>query len=285
MKKAVLVVSFGTTYRDARKNTIDIIEERIKDKFSDYEVRRAFTSFMIIKKLKDEYGIIEDNPEEALDKLLRDGFQEVMVQPLHIIPGEEYDYIKSVVDHYSHKGLFKSVELGRPALYFKGIEKDIPDDYSIFVNAIKDYIPEKGTVLFMGHGSVHYSNACYSCLQSVLHDLGYEDAYIANVEGYPTLEHILKKLKRNNVEELTLVPLMLVAGDHAKNDMAGDEENSWKNILIKEGMKVNILLKGLGELTEFQNIYLKHIDDCIQGRYYNLGKTKKRIKNAAADRF
>lgn len=279
MKKAILLVSFGTTHMDTRKKTIDVIEERVKDRFCDYEVRTAFTSYIIIKRLKHRDGIVELTPEEALDKLLEDGFKEVIVQPLHIIPGEEYDYIKSVVAYYSNQGAFKKLELSRPALYFKGIEEELPDDYSIFVNAVKEHIPKKGVVLFMGHGSVHYSNACYSCLQNVFTDLGYEDVYIANVEGYPTLDNIINKLKRKNVKCLTLLPLMLVAGDHAKNDMAGDEEDSWKNILINEGIEVKIILRGLGELTEFQDIYLKHIEDCIDEKYKNIGKTKKKIKN------
>lgn len=275
MKKAILLVSFGTTHKDTRRITIDAIENKVKDKFKEFEVRRAFTAHIIINILKNRDGIIELTPEEALDKLYEEGFEQVVVQPLHIIPGEEYDYIKKVVDHYEFENKFKSIKLGRPILYFKGIEEEIPDDYSIFIDAIEEIIPKDRNLLFMGHGSVHYSNACYLCLYHVLRDKGFKNVYIGNVEGYPTLEDLIPNIKKKGVSTLTLAPLMVVAGDHAKNDMAGDEEDSWKSILIEEGFEVNIYMHGLGEIEKFQDIYIKHIEDVIEERYLSLGKTKK----------
>lgn len=281
MKKAILVVSFGTTYEDTRKLTIDRIEERVKESFKDYDKRRAFTAHKIIKVLKERDGIHEDTPEEALEKLKNEGFTEIIVQPLHLIPGEEYDYITAVVNKYKEDGSFEKIVLGRPALYFKGIEQHIPDDYEIFVDSLEEILNEYRNVVFMGHGSVHPSNACYPCLQSVLRDKDYENAYIGTVEGYPTIDDVVRWLKKDDIKEVTLVPLMLVSGDHAKNDMAGDEEDSWKNILEGEGIKADICLRGLGEFKKFQDIYLQHIQDAIEGKYEGLGKTKKGFKRTA----
>lgn len=278
MKKAILAVSFGTTHADTRSLTIDKIEDKIRNTFEGYEVRRAFTAHQIIKVLRERDGLIIDTPEEALNKLREEGYSEVIVQPLHLIPGEEYEYIKLVVHNYRHDGCFERIVLGRPALHFKGIEDSIPDDYDILIQSIKEIIPEDETVIFMGHGSAHPANASYSCLQNVFGDKGYDNVYIANVEGYPTIENIINKIKKRNYSEVTLIPLMLVAGDHAKNDMAGEDEDSWKNLLEKEGYKVRICLRGLGELDSFQNIYVNHIEDAIEGRYLTLGKTKKGMR-------
>jgi sirohydrochlorin cobaltochelatase len=275
MKKAILVVSFGTTHEDTRKVTIERIEERVRETFKDYEVRRAFTAHMIIKILKERDGILEDTPEEALDKLMKDGYTEVIVQPLHLIPGEEYDYVKAVVQSYKNKKAFKKLSLGRPALYYKGEEAGRPDDYGVLVEAIKATVPKDKAVVYMGHGTIHPANACYPCLQSVMEDHGFEQVYIGTVEGYPTLLDVIRRLKKDEVKEVTLMPLMLVAGDHAKNDMASDEEDSWKTILEEQDIKVNIHLHGLGEISKFQEIYLNHIRDVIENKYKGLGKTKK----------
>jgi sirohydrochlorin cobaltochelatase len=279
MRKAILAVSFGTTYEDTRKLTIDKIEERIGGTFREYEVRRAFTAHRIINVLSVRDGIFVDTPEEALNKLMVEGFEEVIVQPLHLIPGEEYQYVMKVVE--SFKRFFKKISAGRPILFFKGFENELPDDYEILVRAIEAIIPSNGITIFMGHGSAHNANACYSCLQLVLQDKGFDNVFIANVEGYPSLYNVISKIKRSegileeNKMEVTLIPLMLVSGDHAKNDMAGEEEDSWKNQLIKQGFKVNLYLHGLGELEDFQNIYIKHIEDITENRYEGCGKTRK----------
>jgi sirohydrochlorin cobaltochelatase len=275
MKKAILVVSFGTTYEDTRKATIDKIEERVRERFTDFEVRRAFTAHIVIKVLKNRDGIIVDTPEEAMEKLIREGYEEIIVQPLHMIPGLEYDYISEIVKHYESENPNINISLGRPVLYYKGFEEDHPDDYTIMIEAIKHIITDEKTVLLMGHGTMHPSNACYLCLRDVLKSHNFDNTYIACVEGYPTIEEIIKVLKKENRHSLKLVPLMLVAGDHAKNDMAGDEEDSWKNILLKEGFEVETYLKGLGEIKEFQDIYIQHIEDIIENRYENLGKNMK----------
>ena len=279
MRKAILAVSFGTTYEDTRKLTIDRIEERISETFKDYEIRRAFTAHRIINVLKMRDGVFVDTPEEALNKLMLEGFEEVIVQPLHLIPGEEYQYVMKVVENF--KKSFKRISAGRPILFFKGFENQLPDDYETLVKAIEPIIPDSGTTIFMGHGSAHNANACYSCLQLVLQDKGFDNVYIANVEGYPSIENVINKIKRSqkligeSKTEVTLIPLMLVSGDHARNDMAGEQEDSFKNLLIKDGFKVNLYLHGLGELEGFQDIYIKHIEDVIENRYEGCGKTSK----------
>ena len=273
MKKAILVVSFGTTHEDTRKVTIDAIEEKIKDTFVDYDMRRAFTSHIILKVLKNRDNIHVDTPEEALEKLKNEGYNEVIVQPLHVIPGVEFDYINNVVNRYKKCKAFENIVVGRPLICFKGEEDGVPDDYSVMVDALSKQLPQKDTVILMGHGTSHIANAVYCCFESVLRDRGFKNVHVATVEGYPTLDRVIPNVIADGSTEVILMPLMLVAGDHAKNDMAGDDEDSWKSILEAEGFKVKIYLHGLGENSEIQDIYIQHIKDVINENFKNVGKT------------
>lgn len=273
INKVILVVSFGTTYEETRKLTIDSIEKKISEEFPNYEVRRAFTSHMIIKKLKERDNYIVDTPEKALEKIREEGYQEVIVQSLHIMPGEEYDYMSKIAESY--RNAFKKICLGRPILNFKGDGKEVVDDYSIAVDALKNQLPQNESVVFMGHGTTHPANASYSCLQMVFRDHGINNVYIGTVEGYPTINNIIKILKIEGVKEVTLMPLMIVAGDHCNHDMASDEEGSWKNLLMDEGIKVNLYMHGIGENEKIKDIFVNHIEDAISGRFENVGKTKK----------
>ncbi|MDK2821336.1 MAG: sirohydrochlorin cobaltochelatase [Clostridia bacterium] len=259
-KKGILVVSFGTSYENTRKACIESVENKIAKIFPEYEIRRAFTSQIIIKKLAERDNIKIDNPKEALQKMKEEGFSEVIVQPLHIINGSEFEEIVEVVKEF--EGSFDKLSLGRPILTHV-------KDYKIAVEAIKEQLPklDKGqAVVFMGHGSEHPANSAYACLQSVINhsDLNGK-VFIATVEGYPTLDYVIEDLKTKNINEVILMPFMLVAGDHAINDMAGDEEDSWKTILQKEGYVVSTYLHGLGENPAFQQIYIDHVKDTIQG--------------------
>ncbi|QXM07357.1 sirohydrochlorin cobaltochelatase [Crassaminicella indica] len=254
----MLVVSFGTSYADTRKVTIDAVEEKIQKAFPEYEVRRAFTSDIIIKKLKDRDNILVDTPEKALNKMKEEGFEEVIVQPLHVIAGAEYNDLLEVVKKYENT--FKKIAVGTPIL-------NTPDDYKVAVEALKSQLPElkEGqAVVVMGHGTHHPANASYACLQSVLDDEGL-NVFVGTVEGYPALEDVIEKLKAKNIKEVTLMPYMLVAGDHANNDMAGDEEDSWKTILKSKGFTVNTYLHGLGENEKYQDIYIEHARKAIEG--------------------
>ncbi len=275
MKKAILVVSFGTTHEDTRKVTIDAIEKKIKHTFVDYDIRSAFTSHIILKVLKNRDNIHVDTPEQALEKLKNEGYKQVIVQPLHVIPGVEFDYINNVVNRYKESKAFENIAVGRPLICFKGEEQGVPDDYSVMVDALSKQLPQDDTVILMGHGTNHIANAVYCCFESVLRDKGFKNIHVATVEGYPTLDRVIPNVIAEGVKEVILMPLMLVAGDHAKNDMAGDEEDSWKSILEAEGFKVKIYLHGLGENSSIQDIYIQHIKDVIDKSFVNTGKTHK----------
>ena len=272
MKKAILVVSFGTSHLDTLRVTIEKAENQIRDHFNDYDIYRAFTSHKIIRKLREKYEMFIDTPEEVMAKLYEYDYEDVIIQPLHIIPGEEYIYINKIGEAYKDK--FRSVKMGRPIFYYQGIE-NLPQDYSLFIEATKKLYEENNAVVYVGHGTAHSANAVYGCLQTVFEDEGYENVFVGTVEGYPNFEAVLKRLKRKNIDEVTLAPLMVVAGDHAKNDMASDEEGSWKSMLEKEGIKVNIYLKGLGENERFNQLYINRIEDLINERYIGIGETKK----------
>ena len=280
MKKAILVVSFGTSYLDTLEKTIEKAEKQIRDKFSEYDIYRAFTSHMIIKKLKEKYEIFVDTPEEILEKLYETGYEEVIMQPLHIIPGEEFIYINKIAEVFKEK--FEVLKVGRPIFYYQGIE-ELPQDYSLFIEATKELYEENNAVVLMGHGTAHPANSVYGCLQAVFEDEGYENVFVTTVEGYPNFENVISRVKRKNISEVTIAPLMVVAGDHARNDMASDDEESLKSMLEAEGIKVNVHLKGLGENEKFNELYINRIDDLINNRYVGAGETKKghrvKVKN------
>lgn len=271
MKKSILVVSFGTSNKDTLKKTIDAIEDKIKNKFEDYEVRRAFTSHKIINKLIEKSNIFIDTMEEALEKLFNDGFEEIIVQPLNLIPDEEFEKIKLVVEDFKKKETFKKILLGRPALYFQGGVEKQPDDYEVFIKAIEEIIPKNKAIVFMGHGTSHIDSDYYVSLENALKDKGKDSVYIATFESYPTLNTVIKNLKKDNVKELVLAPLFLIFRFHDKKDMIGSDEGSWKNILKREGFSVETHLRSLGELDNFQNIYINHVKDTIE-EGYNIAK-------------
>ena len=272
MKKAILVISFGTSYLDTLNKSIEKAENQIRNHFDEYDIYRAFTSHKIIKKLKEKYEIFVDTPEEILEKLYDNGYEEIIMQPLHIIPGDEYIYINKIGEAFKDK--FKILKIGRPIFYYQGID-ELPQDYSLFIEATKDLYENNDAVVLIGHGTSHPANSVYGCLQSVFEDEGYENVFIGTVEGYPNFDTVIKRLKRKNITEVTVAPLMVVAGDHARNDMASDEEESWKSMLEAEGIKVNVHMKGLGENEKFNELYINRIEDLINDRYIGVGQTKK----------
>lgn len=272
MKKAIIVVSFGTSHMDALQSSIEKIEDKIKNHFKDYDVVRAFTAHRIIKKIKERDNIVIPTPEEALQMLHEQGYEEVIMQPLHIIPGEEFDYVRGIGK--IHRDDFKSLKVGRPIFYYQGID-EVPHDYTDFIKSIDTILKKEKSVVLFGHGTAHYANAVYGMLQTVLEDEDYENVFVSTVEGYPSIESALKRMKKKNIKETTLVPLLLVAGDHAKNDMASDEEGSLKSVLTGAGIKVNLHMHGLGEVDAFGNLYVNRIQDLIDDKYTDIGKTKK----------
>ena len=272
MKKAILVVSFGTSYLDTLEKTIEKAEKQIRDTFSEYDIYRAFTSHKIIKKLQEKYEIFIDTPEAMLEKLYDSGYEEIIMQPLHMIPGEEFIYINKIAEIIKEK--FEVLKVGRPIFYYQGIE-ELPQDYSLFIEATKELYEENNAVVLMGHGTAHPANSVYGCLQAVFEDEGYENVFVTTVEGYPNFENVISRVKRKNIREVTLAPLMVVAGDHARNDMASDDKESLKSMLEAEGIKVNVYMKGLGENEKFNKLYINRIDDLINDRYVGAGQTKK----------
>lgn len=251
MKKGILVVSFGTSYEETLKKNIERIENRIRDAFEPITVRRAFTSNMIIKKLRNN-GVNILTTEEALAEMISEGFTDIIVQPLHVIPGFEYEKVQKAVAKARHNRTV-IVKLGKPLL--DGIEtyRELIDAFST------EFEPEvfgKGYLL-MGHGTDHFANAAYSLLQRLFNEKR-NDVMIANVDGFPELGDVLEDLKER-FTHLTLVPLMMVAGDHAINDMAGEEEDSFKSVLNAEGINVTCILKGMGENPEIGELFVKRI--------------------------
>lgn len=270
-KKAVLVVSFGTTYLEAQKLNIEGVENKIRSAFPEYDVRRAFTSRIVIKRIADRDGIKIDTEKQALEKLKAEGYKEVIVQPLHMIPGDEFDKVGKMVEQYAKNKTFDRISLSRPLIYYSGQEEK-PDDYAVAIDALKTQLPKmerRDAVVFVGHGGNHPANAAYAALQLRIQDAKLKNVFVTTVdgEGYPTFESVIEKMKENKIKKVTLMPLMLVAGDHANNDMAGDEPDSMKSRLVKAGFKVETYLHGLGENQAAQNIFVQHVKDAIEHKY------------------
>ena len=259
VKPAILVVSFGTSFNDSRHITIGAIESAIREKFPDYDVRRAFTSQIIIDKLKERDGVVIDNVEEALDRLVADKVQEIVVQPTHLMNGYEYDDLAKALESYKDK--FKKVALGEPLL-------SSDDDYYKVIAALASvserYDDGKTALVFMGHGTEAESNKVYSTLQDKLSAEGKKNYFIGTVEAAPTIEDVLKGVKAAGLKKAVLRPLMVVAGDHANNDMADLEDpESWASQLTAAGIEVECVLEGLGQIVEIDELYAAHAADAI----------------------
>lgn len=260
-KKAILVTSFGTSYPEALEKCIAATERAIAENFQDYQIRRAFTSEFIINKLFQRDGIKIDNVMEALTKLKQEGFQEVIVQPLHIIPGLEYEKIAAIVNKFKHDQSFDKIVLGRPLLSYT---KDA-DDFEIAVAALKGHLPKLApdqVTILVGHGSRHQANLCYKKLQEKLDQQGWP-VLIGTVEAEPTLEQLMEILKTKQVKSIMLMPFMIVAGEHTYNDLACDDGDSWKTQLEQAGYQVDVNVRGLGESEAYRQIYIQHIRDVI----------------------
>lgn len=253
-EKELLVVSFGTSFNDSRRLTIGAIEEKIDAELGkEYSVRRAFTSQIIIDHIKKRDHIAIDNVTEALKRSQDNGVKTLVVQPTHLMNGLEYkDIVNEVGDAAD---AYEQVIIGEPLLTsdedFEAVMKAITDD-------TKSYDDGRTAICFMGHGTEAESNKVYIKMQELLTQNGFTNYYIGTVEAAPTLEDVITKVKSGNYERVILQPLMVVAGDHANNDMAGEDEESWKSSFEKEGFKVECVIKGLGELEAIQKLYVEH---------------------------
>ncbi|MDR1620591.1 MAG: sirohydrochlorin cobaltochelatase [Clostridiales bacterium] len=256
-KKALLAVSFGTSYDDNRDLSIGAIETALQAAFPDHDVRRAFTSRIIIDILA-ERGLVIDDITEAMERLVADGVTDVIIQPTHVMRGYEYDDVMAQITPYAAS--FTSFKVGAPLLT---ADEDYAGVAAILADETAGYNEEDAAIVFMGHGTHHEANAAYAKLQDVLTDAGHTNYFIGTVEGTPEIHELLPLIEDTGTKKIVLLPLMIVAGDHANNDMAGDEEGSWKTILEAKGFEVECVLKGLGQYKGVQDLIVGHAQQAI----------------------
>ena len=260
-KDAIVVMSFGTTYKDTRVKTIDATVDAIKAAHPNTKVITAFTSHIIRDRIQQKEGITYPTPEEALAELKKDGYTRVALASLDVIPGMEYNYDAAVYNLY--KNDFKKMTLGTSLMYWMGQENQT-DQVIETLKAVQSQFPKLGKedgLLIMAHGTPDPSNAYYSVIQDRIHTLGMKNVFIYTVEGTPNLEQVIPQLKLHGIKHVTLMPFMMVAGDHANNDMAGNEPDSHKSILEKEGFKVNTYIHGLGENQNIRNLFVERANE------------------------
>lgn len=259
MKKAILAVSFGTTFPDTLEKNIAAIEADLAAAFPDRTLRRAFTSGMVIRRLREREGLEIDNVAQALERLRQEGFSDVIVQATHVMNGDEYDKLRALAAPY--EGAFSRLAFGAPLL-------SSTQDYQETMAAMLERLPaqEPGqAVVLMGHGTPHHANAVYAALEYVFRDAGRRDIAIGTVEGYPEFGEICRRLEEmEDVRRVVCLPLMVVAGDHAKNDLAGEEADSWRSMLTARGYQVRCILEGLGENPAIRAIFVRHAKEAAE---------------------
>ncbi len=247
MKKAILVVSFGTSYPDTLKNTIGALEEDIRAEFKDFKVQRAFTSGKIIKKLIERDGVKTDTVEEALTRLVNEGFDEVICTVTHIINGFEYDKVTETAARFADK---IKIRVTRPLI-------SLTKDYDDIIDALHGMFDKDKIYVLMGHGTEHFANSVYPALRYHLILRGYTNVYVGTVEGFPSIDDVIKEIGETAEKRVVLMPFMLVAGDHANNDMAVE----WKKRLNDAGFDTECVIKGLGEYESVRRLYIKRVSE------------------------
>ena len=260
-KDAMVVMSFGTTFKDTRAKTIDATVDAIKAAHPNTKVITAFTSHIIRDRIQQKEGITYPTPEEALAELKKDGYTRVALASLDVIPGMEYNYDAAVYNLY--KNNFKKMTLGTSLMYWMGQENQT-DQVIETLKAVQSQFPKLGKedgLLIMAHGTPDPSNAYYSVIQDRIHTLGMKNVFVYTVEGTPNLEQVIPQLKLHGIKHVTLMPFMMVAGDHANNDMAGNEPDSHKSILEKEGFKVDTYIHGLGENPNIRKLFVERANE------------------------
>ena len=278
----LLVVSFGTSFNDSRTADIGGIEKALQTAYPDWSVRRAFTAQIIINHVQARDDEKIDNMDQALQRAVDNGVKNLVVQPTHLMHGAEYDELTEAVESYKDK--FESVSIAEPLLGEVGDSDDAVNDdkkavaEAITTEAVKtagyddlDAAEADGTAfVFMGHGTSHTAKISYSQMQSQMNDLGYKNVFIGTVEGEPedtACEAVIEKIKEAGYKKVVLRPLMVVAGDHANNDMAGDDEDSWKSQFEASGAfdKIDTQIAGLGEISAIQDLYVAHTKAAMDG--------------------
>lgn len=271
----LLAVSFGTSYNDSRVEDIKGIEDALQEAYPDWSVRRAFTSQIIINHIQARDGECIDNMDQALERAVKNNVKNLIVQPTHLMHGAEYDELVKAVERYQDK--FESVKVSEPLLGEVGSDASaINSDKEAVAKAVTaqavetagydslDAAKEDGTAfVFMGHGTSHTAKVSYSQMQTQMQVLGYDNVFIGTVEGEPeetSCEAIIEAVKNAGYKKVILRPLMVVAGDHANNDMAGEDEDSWKSLFEASGLfeQVDVQIAGLGGIEAIQKIYVAH---------------------------
>ena len=257
-EKELLVVSFGTSFNDSRRLTVGAIEKALQEAYPDWSVRRAFTSQIIIDHLAKRDGEIIDNVHDALERAIRNGVKILVVQPTHLMDGFEYNDLKKELAAYADA--FDRIVLGDALLT---IDRDFDMVAEAIVEATAAYDDGETAVCFMGHGTEAASNSVYAKMQTVLSEAGCEHYYIGTVEAEPSVEDVLESVKAGSYKRAVLRPLMIVAGDHANNDMAGDEADSWKSVFEAAGYEVSCVVEGLGQLPAIRQLIVEHAGEAM----------------------
>ena len=256
-KPAILVVSFGTSHHDTCDKTIGAIERAIGGKYPQIPLFRAWTSKMILHKLQKQEGIFIPDVSQAMGQMAAEGITDVIVQPTHVINGIENQLMQE--DALAWRDQFHSITFSHPLM-------TTTEDSLTIVEAIADefsWLKEEQALLLMGHGTAHFSNFAYAALDYTFKEQGFRQIFVGTVEAYPSLSSVEKQLRRLAPKEIILAPFMIVAGDHAKNDMAGEDEDSWASQLQAQGYQVQTILKGLGEYPKIRNLLLKHLEQAM----------------------
>ena len=293
----LLVVSFGTSFNDSRAEDVKGIEDALAEAYPDWSVRRAFTAQIIINHVEARDDEVIDNMQQALDRAVENGVKNLVVQPTHLMHGAEYDEMTEAINGYKDK--FESVAIAEPMLGEVGDDATvINDDKKAVAQAITDEAckeagfdsmdaaAEAGTAfVFMGHGTSHTANVTYDQMQTQMENLGFKNAFIGTVEGKPedtACDKVIEKVKEAGYKNVVLRPLMVVAGDHANNDMAGDDEDSWKSQFVASGNFENVdtQIAGLGRIEAVEQLYVDHTKAAID----SIGSTDESAdSDAAAD--
>ena len=276
----LLVVSFGTSFNDSRAQDIKAIEDALQQAYPDWSVRRAFTAQIIINHVQARDGEKIDNMQQALDRAVANGVKNLVVQPTHLMHGAEYDEMCEMLDQYSDK--FEKVAIAEPLLGEVGSDATVinPDKEAVAKAVTADAVSDAGyesldaaakdkvAFVFMGHGTSHTAKVSYSQMQTAMHTLGYDNVFIGTVEGEPeetACENVIEAVKAAGYTKVILRPLMVVAGDHANNDMAGAEEDSWLSQFNASGAfeSVDCQISGLGSIADVQQLYIAHTKAAI----------------------
>ena len=279
-QKEILVVSFGTSFNDSRVKDVKGIEDAIQAAFPDWSVRRAFTAQIIINHVQARDGEAIDNMEQALDRAVANGVKELVLQPTHLMHGAEYDEMMDALDAYRDK--FEKIAVAEPLLGEVGSDATAinADKEAVAKAVVTDTAAdggfadaaaaaEQGTAfVMMGHGTAHVAKVTYSQMQTQMGKLGYDNVFIGTVEGEPegtACEEVIEAVKAAGYKNVILRPLMVVAGDHANNDMAGSEEDSWKSLFEADGSfdSVTAQIAGLGSIAQVQDLYVAHTQAAI----------------------